>query len=162
MRPVESWYREYTKALLYFAWKMLGSKEDAQDVVSEFWAKIIANPPELITKTFLYVSIKNRCLDFKEKKARTIVKLLPDLAEWEIEDKQIKGYMMDAELARILSKELDTLSKKQRLVFVKTFLGGMKSEEIAEKYKIPLQTVYNYRVSALKRLRTSKLIKNYL
>ena len=69
----EKIFREHYNALANYAYSILKSEQDAEDVVQEVFIKIWQNNPDIIkneqVKFYLLTSIRNGCISFLRKQA---------------------------------------------------------------------------------------------
>lgn len=150
---ISKWYKESIRPLVFFALKILKDEEEAKDIVSDFWMRLIEHPPKIITKTFLYTSIRNACIDaIRAKGAKLRREAFYDSQEGE---SIIEGFLLDAELAKRINDEVEKLSPKCRLIFNESYLYGLNSNEISIKHRLSLQTVWNYKVTIINKLKLS-------
>lgn len=161
-KDIAKWFKEYNKPLLYLAWKSLDNKEDAEDVVSKFWVKVLERPPEKITKGFLYISIMNACRDIIKTKQRHPKEPLSYLEDVQEDEDRMKALIMNTELLKIISDQIEKLPKTRKLIFKKTYFDGLSAEEISKQLNISVKTIYNQRFMGIKELRMSSLIKQML
>lgn len=124
-----------------FAMRMLSDKNDAEDVVQDFYEKIWRKDllAEVKNKeAFAMKMVRNACLDFLRKKQLTIVSDSNEPLQLEADPQQLlevsEGY-------RLLDKILAGLSEKQRTVFHLRDIEGYELEKIAEVLKITNEAV---------------------
>lgn len=124
-----------------FAMRMLSDKNDAEDVVQDFYEKIWRKDlfAEVKNKeAFAMKMVRNACLDFLRKKQLTIVSDSNEPLQLEADPQQLlevsEGY-------RLLDKILAGLSEKQRTVFHLRDIEGYELEKIAEVLEITNEAV---------------------
>jgi RNA polymerase sigma-70 factor (ECF subfamily) len=154
-------YKLHYQPLCYFAWQLIGDKEDATDVVAEVFIKIWERRQQFdalsSVKAFLYIATRNACFDFLKSRKRSNASK-KDYAYW-MEDRggEITGLMFNAELAQILNEEIERLPQKCRAIFKLSYFDGLKSEDIARQLQISIQTVWNQKTKATRLIRTGFL-----
>ena len=149
-----------------FAQEYVLVEEDAenivQDIFTELWARRELLDHNMNLVAFLFTSIRNRCLDFLrhrmvENSAALAIQeeyrltLQMKLASLELFDQTI---FSNEDIEDVISKLLDSLPEKCRVIFIKSKIEGKKQKEIAEEMGITLKTVENQMNIAYRKLRT--------
>lgn len=142
--------------------KVMGFSENmTRDAIQDLFA-------DLLEKQELFESIKNTKSYLSVSLRRSVSKALrKEFLDLEISDEQVqKSYenfliesQTKAELSQKLSKGIEALTPKQRLIIKLRFYDGLSYEEIAEQEKLTIRTVYNHFHSAIKVLRENNLKK---
>lgn len=165
-------YSIYFPKLVRFAREFVLSTEDAENIIQDIFIylwehqEILGSLSNL--NAFLFVLVKNKCIDFIRQK-----KLLEQKRE-EFEmvmDKelQLKMYALQQfdenalstdDIEVILNNAINSLPEKCREVFILSRMEGLKYREIAERLNISTKTVENQIITALKKLRIE--LKDYL
>jgi len=121
--------------LCYFAHKILGQKEEAEDVVSTAFAVLWERRAQFNSgsaiKSFLYITVRNACYDLiKHRKvvnnaqeAITDISSEPDIT--------IDARILQAELLQLILSELKSLPDRSRQILEYSFLEERKTGEIA-------------------------------
>jgi len=150
----------YTK-LLSFARQYTKQQESAEDITSELFVKLWLKRSELSKvikpEVYLYISIKNACLNLiRSDKRRFLL-----FTEWPIDDsleepldKNAIG-LYDKELMRLLNGAVAALPEQRRLIFRLVKEQGLKSNAVAEILGISVRTVENQLYKAVKTLADS-------
>lgn len=144
-------YKRYYAALVVYAVKFLGNKEEAEDVVQDvlvaLWEKGGRFESVLKLVNFLYLSVHNRCLNvLKSHSIRDRYKQYfqtNNLGEEDLEED-----IMNREAIRMLWQLVDELPPRCREVFL-LHMDGRKNEEIAVALDIALDTVKNQKKKAI-------------
>ena len=167
----EEIYLNYFPRLLRFAQEYV-PVEDAenitQDVFLSLWEQRGDLKIHISTATYLFILIKNRCIDHlrRKKHAETGKK---QMQEDFTHEQQMKLYslealnhtlMSDSDLEQIITRAIDSLPPKCREIFVLHKIEGKKYREIAEKMDISVSTVENQMGIALRKLREQ--LKDYM
>ncbi|MFZ5999236.1 MAG: RNA polymerase sigma-70 factor [Bacteroidota bacterium] len=136
----EKLFKELFKPLCGFAMKYVSDLDESKNLVHEvfiaLWEKQESLPPESNYKSYLYTSVRNRCLNYlRDRKKMVSMELL---AEEAIED---DATMEAGELEKKIQEGISLLPEKCREVFELSRLEGLKYAQIAEKLGISVKTV---------------------
>jgi RNA polymerase sigma-70 factor, ECF subfamily len=146
----------YYAALCFFAAKYLGdmdfSRSLVQQVFVDLWVKREKTDVTSSVKSYLYRSVKNRCIDHlrKEKNTTEISKSVENFSQMPFRD-----LVEEAELNDRINASINKLPEKCREVFLLCRFEGLKYAEIAQKLNISVKTVEMQMGIALKKLRES-------
>lgn len=142
----------YSKDLYRFAYKTIGSAEEAEDVLQttfETLWKEHKNVEKDKARSYLFTIVYRRCMDyFRQKKDKHFVEI--------DEVSPIKVYDNAYEWKELLHKALDNLDLQTRTLILLKDIDGYKYDEIATLTGLSLEQVKVY----LHRGR--KLLKNHL
>jgi RNA polymerase sigma-70 factor (ECF subfamily) len=155
---LEQLYDRYVGLCMALAYRMLGERQAAEDVVQEAFLNVwrsaaTYDPTRSGARSWLVSIVRNRCIDRVRGKA-----VRPQLAGEEgIADKP-GGHDVWKEVAQSLSREeirgaLDQLPKEQRDTLELAYFAGLTQVEIAERMGVPLGTVKGRVRISLQRLR---------
>jgi len=149
-------FHYYYSGLVVFVQKYIPDNDIAEDIVQEFFVKLWVNRERLqITtslKSYLFSSIKNRCIDYLRHeviKGKAEKLLLEQLQEVINE----QNLLIESELREMINAAIDKLPPVCREIFIMNRFDGMKPSEIAEKKGISVRTVETHIGKALKILR---------
>lgn len=149
-------YHRYSRRILLFLRRMLGSEQSAEDVFQETFLQILEGLPKgkEITNVsgYIYAIAHNKAINHL-KKSKTTLPLdgqieLPDGNSSDRSEHEI--YSNTAEL---IAEALVLLTDEQREAFCMQGYLGMKYSEIAEDLNLPVSTIRNRIVRAKFRLR---------
>jgi RNA polymerase sigma-70 factor (family 1) len=136
-----------------FARKFIHEYEESEDIAQEIFIELWNQRAKFESfdqiKAFLYLSIKNRCLNFikhlniKEKYAQ--LKLSDN-------DTVADEYIIEAEVVQNLNLAINNLPEQQKQLILLS-LQGLKNEEIADSMQLSVNTVKHYKKIAYQRLR---------
>jgi RNA polymerase sigma-70 factor (family 1) len=153
-------FEEFFAPLHYFASSLVQDRDEAEDIIigifSTFW-NMRSNFGSLTNiKAFLYISAKNRCLNFLQyrerqsagKKALTTHLMSSELME-ETDNRIVKSDFLNQ-----VFKEVQQLPNQCREIFMLTYYAGMTSGEIAGKLNISVGAVTTQRSRAIKYLKS--------
>jgi RNA polymerase sigma-70 factor (ECF subfamily) len=152
-------FNEYYTQLQYFAERLVGSREEAQDIVITVFRKFWNIRDNFQTsnniKAFFYITIRNQCLDFLRYRQR----LNEVKKEYEShllsadEIKQSEHLIIESDLINKIYKEVQKLPNRCREIFILTYFKGLKTKEIASVLQISESAVTTQRSLAIKYLK---------
>ncbi len=152
-------FEEYHTRLCYFASTMLATERDAEDVVQEAFVKLWQRREHFADlnsiKAFLYITVKNRCLNiYKHDK---VVRKYGSLQEeaWE-SDAMIR--IIESEALENVFRALEKLPKGCRNVLQLSYFEGMKHKDIALHLQVSVNTVKTQKMRGLQLLK--RLLKD--
>ena len=168
----EEIYLNYFPRLLRFALEYVSNKEDAeniiQDVFAILWERRDVLKVHVSLASYLFILIKNRCIDYLRMKKHAEIGLEQMQAHFTYEQ-QMKLYSLEAldhllvsnsDLEHLITCAIDSLPPKCREIFILNKIDGKKYKEIAEYLDISVNTVENQMSIALKKLRGQ--LKDYM
>ena len=152
------------KPLVYFAEKLLGLREEAEEIVADsfikLWAKYADFDSVAAIRSFLYVATRNACFNFL-KQAKRVSASQKEFSHWADEKEvEILHTMYMGELMAELDKEIQLLPPKCMNIFKLAFYERLNTNEIAAKLGLSIKTVRNQRAKAVGIIKTSILKKN--
>jgi len=153
-------FESFYPSLYLVAKKYIQEDEAALDIVQDafvyFWEKRKEIPSANAAKSYLYKTVKNKCLNYlRDKKQNERIKS---------EDLESEIYFRDAiieeETYQIIHNVIKTLpAQTQRIIELS--LDGLKNQEIADLLSISVNTVKTLKLRAFKSLR-EKLKDHFL
>jgi len=150
-------YKEWYKPLCYFACKITGSKEDAEDIVVSMFTRFYHDEKNFDDvrdlESYLYKSVKNSCINHINQLQRLSVnkKGYAYLQGFE-DDNTIDRIIIKTELLREISAEVQRLPDNYRDVF-ELSMQGLKNDEIARRLNITPTNVTTRKNRAINLLR---------
>lgn len=152
----------YYPGLCVYAQKIMELPEEARDIVQDvfvkFWNDRKKLNIEFSIRSYLFVSVKNKCFDVLRKKNRNI-KTQEISYEHDITDESFETYIL-SELETLFNRSLDKLPERCREIFELSRLHGLKNREIADKLNLSEKTIENQVTKALHILKEE--LKDYL
>ncbi len=147
---IEDLFRLNYRPLCMYAMHYVSNADLAEDVVQEsfaaLWEKMENGADVANRRAYLYMSVRNRCLDHLRRKGIPTESLKPYDTYGIIDDD-------DAEDRSFIEAKLwtaiDSLPEKCREVFLMSKRDGLKYEEIAEELGLSVNTVRNQISKAL-------------
>jgi RNA polymerase sigma-70 factor (family 1) len=157
-------YDQLNQPLLYFAQKIIQSRPDAEEIVSDAFFKLYKSRKRFngyaYIKSFLYFVVRNKAIDYLRhiKSGKKAEKDLDNMRDLE-EEANVEMYktMMLKELMEAIEK----LSPQRRIVILLYFFGHKTTAEIAEELKISPQTVRNHKTDGLQDLKNTLIQSNW-
>ena len=165
-------YSIYFPKLVRFAREFVLSTEDAENIIQDIFIylwehqEILGSLSNL--NAFLFVLVKNRCIDFIRQK-KLVERKREEFEMVMDKELQLKMYALQQfdenalsadDIEVILINAINSLPEKCREVFILSRMEGLKYREIAERLNISTKTVENQIITALKKLRVE--LKDYL
>lgn len=151
---MEELFRYNYRPLCLYALHYLGDSDMAEDVVQEcfatLWEKLEAGLAVANRRAYLYMTVRNRCLDQLRRKGMQTESLKPYDTYGIIDDDDAQER---SQIEARLWTAIDSLPEKCREVFLMSKRDGLKYEEIATELGISENTVRNQISKALKVLK---------
>lgn len=149
--------RRFQRELIFFANNIIHRDEVAEEIVDDIFIKVWQRRADFETllslKSFLYISVKNACLDYLKSPKN---KPLEDISEISFElpsADNIEANIIYAELVSLIYREANKLPKKQQQVFLMFYIEGLTMDEIASRLNISSNAVYINKYEATKTMR---------
>lgn len=147
-------YRKFYRPLVRFAMKYLGDSNLAEDCVQELFISLWERREMFLSydrlRNFLYVSIRNTCLDIL--KHQTVEKKYASYYKENEDEASQTEEIIGEEVFRLLFRVIDDLPPRCKEIFL-LHMDGKKNEEIADTLRIALDTVKNQKKKAMRILR---------
>jgi RNA polymerase sigma-70 factor (ECF subfamily) len=155
-------FDEHYRALLYYAKCFVSDVDTARDVVQEvfsnFWLKRESIREKKAIKSFLYVSTRNKCIDFlrhaklkHENEQRLSYFLDTEKKTEHLSDLEVE--VTAASTLTLIHKAIEELPDKYKDVVRLSFYENLSLEEIASRLQLPYKTVYTQKNRAIERLK---------
>lgn len=148
-------YEEYISYIYGIVFQMIGNKENAEDITSEFfiklWEKSASYKPGSGHRGWMATIARNMTIDFIRKyKREELTDTFEDTAEGHSRSSSVEDQVVNQSL---IKDALETLSEKEREVIHMKVMGDMTLKEIAAVLEVPMGTVaWRYR-EAVNKLR---------
>lgn len=145
------------KPLLRFAYGILKSNDDAEEVVSDVFMNIWQKRQELTViespLLYIYTSVKNRALNVLTKQKRQEA---ADASQWLVPLNSVsfnpEQLMISQETVLRIRKAIDELPARCRLIFLLIKEDGLRYREVAELLNISIKTVEAQMAIAMRRM----------
>ncbi|THU39201.1 RNA polymerase sigma-70 factor [Niastella caeni] len=150
-------FNELYPWLCFYAQSLVSSKDEAQDIVAECFAKLYGKMDAFKSKgdikNYLVAIIKNACISYLRKQKTKIkydnyLKYIQPFSE---DNMELPAY--EAEIIQKLYLEIDKLPEKMKQVFKLTYLERIPRDEVARLLNISPNTVKGHNARAMELLR---------
>lgn len=143
-------FEDNGRNLVLFANKYVKDQESAEDIVQDaflsLWERIHKFSNEKAIKSFLYITTKNKCINFLKRNGKLKEAALEQMSS---EDFFHENYIK-VEHAHLIHNTIARLPDMQKEVFIRSYLYEQPRDEIAEHFGITLNTIQTH----LKRAKT--------
>ncbi len=151
-------FNESYHALAYFAFKILDSRSEAEDIVQDAFIKYWNQRDEIsddlqAIKGYLYTSVKNSCFNVLRHRSVLEKYLYHTSGNGMIYEKDALEILLEAETLALVFKAIDTLPPVCRQITRMSYLQGKKNEEIASELGISVNSVKTHKQRAAQLLR---------
>ena len=147
-------------SLCLFAVKYLGDLDVSRSLVQQLFVDLWVKREKMDTvwsvKSFLYTSVRNRCIDHLRRQKKTIE--LTSAVE-EMSQIPFRDLIEEAELDDLINKSVNHLPEKCREIFILCKYEGLTYSDVAQRLNLSVKTVEMQMGIALKKLR--KGLKGY-
>lgn len=145
------------RKLLLFAKSLIGNTEEARDIVSESFIKLLARKNSFSNKdhlqVYFYAVIKNSCIDYLRKgKLRTKFEN-QFIQTGTLHENVIERKYQEVELVQILYERINQLPERMKQVFKLTYLDGYSRAEVAQMLSLSENTIRNTNAAAMRAIK---------
>lgn len=146
-----------------FAWKILKSEDDAEDIAQDVFVKLWDNPDiwgRMETwDSYIYTMARNHIYNFLKHKA-VEYNYQEQLAEEgsPVFEVDIHDQLYAKEIELLMKLALENMPEQRRKVFVMSRQKGMSNQEIADNLQLSIRTVERHIYLALQELKKVILI----
>lgn len=150
-------YNRYKGLLYLFAYKRLGDREEARDLIHELFLSVWTKCNDInITSTlaaYLYTAVRNRILDLLSHRD-VCLRYIENFQEYADSGHSSTDYLVrHNELLALIEQEIAALPPKMRQVFELSRKTDYSRKEIADELGLSEQTVKSHMHHALKILK---------
>ena len=151
-------YLEFYAALCYFAFKIVGDREEAKDIVEYVFLKVLRRKSTLTEtdniRAYLYTAVKNSCLSHIKVSTRIKERQWHYNSNLPSEEQGYINELIQAEVLRDVMKVIEKLPGRTGKIIKMSYFESLKNDEIAELLGISVQTVKNLKSKGLDSLRS--------
>ncbi len=149
-------FHRHAGALMALARRMLGSRDEAEEVVADTYLRLWRNagsfdPERAGLKTYLFAVARNLCISrLRARQAR------PQLQELDPESHAYASafsHTVDQVAGALARRALDALDEQDRELMLEAYYGGWSQSELAARHDMPLGTVKSRMRRALAKMR---------
>jgi RNA polymerase sigma-70 factor (ECF subfamily) len=159
-------YDLYYGRLIFFAKRLIEDEQEAEDIVSGVFIKLWQKHTDFDSlpniKAFLYIAVRNACLDFLRHAKRQAANKKDFLYWSEDREEEILYLMLRTELLHEIATEIEKLPESYRAVCRLSFFEGLPNDQIAERLQLSVKTVRNIKALAVKQIQMVFLRKKLL
>jgi RNA polymerase sigma-70 factor (family 1) len=138
-----------------YAYSILRSREDAEDVVQDVFIKVWQKDPSVVTndgiKFYLLTATKNTCISFLRKQAGKTTVAPDDMALPAISEEPVKEEPVDYQT--LIKNALALLPPQCQTIFKLSRFTNLSYRQIADELGLSVKTVENQMGKALKIMR---------
>ena len=150
-------FKRYNSLLYAHAYKKLGNREEAKDIIQETFAMLWAKRCEINFKSslsgYLFTSVRNRIFDYMSHQ-EVASKYVESLQHFLDNGEALTDHLIrERQTAEIIEREISLLPPRMRLAFEMSRKQYMSHKEIADKLGISEQTVTDQIKKAIKILK---------
>lgn len=158
-------FDKYHASVFFFATQLVKDSFIAEDIVAESFIKLWQRKTDFrhlpAVKSFLYVTVKNACLNHlkqfnRHSACHEEIKYLSDTSE----DLYADQKLLKAEMLQEIWKDIEELPPVRRKIFKMIYMDGLNTFEIARELRISVDTVRVQKARALHTIRATKKQKN--
>lgn len=154
-KKFKSFYDLYFGALCSFGNRYVQDRFMVEDFVQEafisLWKKRINFNHQLALKSFLYTTVRNKCLN--HLKHQIVIKKQEEKLIYELEsDQAVSNHIIEEETFNQLIQEIKDLPASSQKVMLLA-LNGLKNQEIATELEISVNTVKTQKKIAYSKLK---------
>lgn len=157
---LELLFRRLYPRLCAYAQKFLQNLDDSEEIVQELFYTLWKNRDQLnenlSLNSYLFISVKNRCLNFlesKKSKSKHAELLWYLYSETSTENNNAFQQLVAYDFEKDLGMAIDNLPKECKKIFELSRFEGLKYQEIAQRLNISIKTVETQMSRALSKLR---------
>jgi RNA polymerase sigma-70 factor (family 1) len=152
-RAFDRLFRKFYPALCFFARRYVNvaglAEEVVQDTMVKLWQRHRDFDNFTSVKAFLYISIKNACLDGVESEKRKLNRDSNWYLEQEHLDHDAEEHIIQSEVLMEISQAIAMLPEQCRNIMKMSYEQGMSGKEIAEAMQITVSTVNNQKARGI-------------
>lgn len=164
-------FRQTHPRMMGYCQLFVKDKSEAEDIVQDCFYSLWENRKKIDTEksveSLLFVSLRNRCLNYLKENSRYTFNSLNDqlipnelqyLYQIDLTDK--RELSLEERLVESLKSAIDELPERKKQILIKSKMEGLKQKEIAEELGISVKTVEKHLAEAKAELRI-KLEKQF-
>jgi len=154
----------YLKQVFNFAFRLIGSKRDSEDITQEVFLKIWKNLKKFdfdkSFKTWLFSIARNTCIDYLRKRKDIPMSFFDDEYEGnfiqdnlETDEPNSEEVIVFEENKKLIEDALKELSFVQKEIIIMKYVNELSLSEVAEIMNMPRETVKSHHRRGLLKMR---------
>ncbi|GAB1422288.1 sigma-70 family RNA polymerase sigma factor [Anaerolineales bacterium] len=152
-------YEAYIERIYGYVFYRLNNQQDAEDVVSDIFMKIICNikqynPSQGSFSAWAFGIARNTSIDFFRSKKANIISM-ENIAPLPSLDLSQEERLMNSERSLYIRHAISKLSTRRQEVITLKYFAGLRNQEIAAVLKLDERTIASHLSRALKDLETA-------
>jgi RNA polymerase sigma-70 factor (ECF subfamily) len=151
-------YDHFYNGLYFYAHKLTGNREEAEDITLQAFTKLFERAKELENdihmRRWLYITVRNAAIDYLKKGNH----LQEQPFEWQkmvLQEQDMEEVMIENEMIRRLYEAIEALPDQRKKIFRMIYIEGLKAREVAALLNISENTVNTQKKRALATLRST-------
>lgn len=143
-----------------FAWQLLKSEEDAEDIAQDIFVKLWEHPDLWMNRkkmdSYLYTVVRNHIYNFLKHRIVELDYLEIAAEKMKISERDLPkpdDELQVHELELLVQMALERMPEQRRRIFSMSREEGLSSQEIAEKLNISVRTVEHHIYRSLQDLK---------
>ncbi len=164
-------FKQTHPRLMGYCQLFVKNKTEAEDIVQEcffsLWENRYKIDPHKSVESLLFVSLRNRCLNYLKEHSRYSFASLQEGAVpnelqylYQLDFNEQKEMSLEEQLIEALKNAIEELPERKKQIFIKSKMEGLKQKEIARQLGISVKTVEKHLKEAKLELRL-KLEKKF-
>ncbi len=151
-------YQAFYGKLHQFAKALVHSNEVAEEIVEDVFVKLWCNRTNITTidniTVYLYVAVKNSCLNFISRRAKDMISAPFDFLDIELNEETDTpdDILITAEMMQHMHKAIEALPPRCKMIFKLVREDGLKYKEVAQILNISVNTIDVQMAIAIKRI----------
>lgn len=150
-------FHYYYSGLCAYAERITGDEKAAEDIVQDLFVSLWIKHKKIKINTslrnYLFISVKNRSLDYIKKKKTDEKNIYLITSDLELTENLSNFWFAESELEAKVQKSLEKLPPRCRNIFKLSRFEGLKNNDIAKKLGISKRTVELQVSNALRQLK---------
>ena len=143
-----------------FAWKLLKSEEDAEDIAQDIFTKLWSEPQLWENRekwdAYLYTMTRNHVYNFINRQNLALEyaeRLAEDWQEMQTTFPDLNDELYSKELGLLLKMAIEKMPEQRKKIFILSREDGLSNPEIAERLGLSVRTVERHLYLALQDLK---------
>jgi len=150
-------YQFFYGKLQQFAKAMVHSNEVAEEIVEDVFVKLWCNRSNITTieniTVYLYVAVKNSCLNYISRKTKDLISAPFDFLDIEVnEEATPHDILITAEMTQRMHKAIEALPPRCKMIFKLVREDGLRYKDVAQILNISINTIDVQMAIAVKRI----------